>query len=116
VPLGQSADVVHGLPVFVPPLQIALPNAPFCVVVWPGQKMPVASDLLATSVVSGLRAIGMSPMKVAQRPPGQSVLVAQTALLFVPLKQRCPPLPETAAGDGQSLESPLAFFDVQAAP
>jgi len=42
--------------------------------------------------------------------------VLQTALLFVPRKQRCPPAPATAAGVGQSDERPFGFFDVHAEP
>ena len=64
VPPGQSARVVHGLPLFVPPTQMSLRHAPFWVADCPvlEQKMPPASDRLDVPVVSGLRLIGMFPM------------------------------------------------------
>jgi hypothetical protein len=84
VPPGQLAATVHGLPLFVPPLQMSLRKAPRWMVVWPGQKRPLAFDNDDTPVVSGSRLIGMFPMNCAQSPPGQSAPVLHTALLFVP--------------------------------
>jgi hypothetical protein len=151
----------HGFPLFAPVRQMSLLKAPFCVVPCPGQntlQLPVPApvqqacgipdavhavlsitpDRVAVPVVSGLRAIGMSPMNVAQTPavhvpvpapvqhamgtpapvhPGlvwQFELVEQTRLLKLPRKQRW--VPVTALGDGQSLDVPCAFFDTHAAP
>jgi hypothetical protein len=127
------------LPLLTPPKQMLLPKAPFCAVPCPGQntlQLPVPAPVqqafgtpepvhrlmsnglerLAVPVVSGLRLIGMLPMNDAHRPPGQSPLVLQTMLLFVPRKQRWPPAPATAAGAGQSLETPVEFLDWHAAP
>ena len=146
------------MPLLVPPKQMALLKAPFCNVPCPGQntlQLPVPApvqqafgvpapvhrllsnglDRVAVPVVSGFRAIGMSPMNDAQPPgvhvpvwnpvqhamgvpapvhPGfvwQSPLVEQTRLLKLPRKHRWPPAPMTAAGDGQSLDTPDEFFD-----
>ena len=94
---------------------------------------------LAVPVVSGFRAIGISPMNPAQSPAtqvpvpdpvqhgrgaptpvhaefAQSPAVEHTRLLKSPLKHRWPPGPATAAGAGQSLETPSVFFDWHAAP
>ena len=104
---GQFAFDVHGFPLFAPAVQMSDRNAPFCVIVCPGQKTlqfpapnpvqhatgapaPVHIALsklpvrLAVPVVSGFRLIAMSPMNTAQNPPGQSVEIAQFIPLFVP--------------------------------
>jgi hypothetical protein len=89
---------------------------------------------LAVPVVSGLSATGMLPMNDAHRPdthvgpvpapvqhamgvpapvhPPAAVQVApveHVRLLKLPLKQRW--VPVVAAGVGQSLDTPVAFFD-----
>jgi hypothetical protein len=99
----------HGFPLFAPLRQMSDLNAPCCVDVCPGQKMPVALDRDDVPVVSGLRLTAMFPMNCAQRPPGQSEPVEQVLPLLVPRKHFCTPV--AAAGDGQSLETPTEFFD-----
>ena len=84
VPPGQSASVVHDLPLLAPPKQMSVLKAPRWLTVWPGQKSPPAFDSDAEPVVSGLEWSAMSPMFVAHRPLGQSLVVAQAAPLFDP--------------------------------
>jgi hypothetical protein len=105
-----------------------------------GVPLPVHKALsngllrLAVPVVSGLRATGMLPMNDAQSPdthvaPAPAAVqhgtgcpgpvhppaaahvfeVAQVRLLKLPLKHFW--LPVVAAGVGQSLDTPVAFFD-----
>jgi hypothetical protein len=105
-----------------------------------GVPEPVQSVLsngvvrLAVPVVSGLRAIGMSPMNDAQIPAthvpvpdpvqhargtpdpvhavlAQFVEVEHVASLKSPLKHRWPPAPATAEGAGQLLDTPKEFRD-----
>jgi hypothetical protein len=108
---GQLAFEKHGRPLFAPPRQTSLLNAPFCVAPWPGQKTlqfprptpvqhavgvpapvhvalswPDVFDLLAVPVVSGFRLTGIVPMYWAHTPLGQSTGPAgQSIPLFVPL-------------------------------
>ena len=130
---GQSATVVHGLPLLAPPKQMLLPKAPFCDVACPDRSCscrpgsqaarvwrsaPVhralsnGLDRLAVAVVSGLRAIGMLPMNrraltaraVAARAADVVVVRATEAALSAGTRDR---------GRRGAVDStrPFGFFD-----
>ena len=83
---GQSAFVKHAPPLFVPPKQIVVGNAPRWFTPCPGQKIPVADGVLALApVVNGFNDTANVPTQVAQTPPlGQLDAVMHAPPEFVP--------------------------------